>query len=101
MFQITKDIFQLSSKHNESVLLWDHLRRITRKPVFEVFDQVQHKPGCTATEDSKRLEIWIKKIEGLYFLCSENKDGDHLCGNSAADLRCAFVFHTCKKQVFS
>ena len=25
--------------------------------VFGVSDQVQHKPGCAATEDSKRLEI--------------------------------------------
>ena len=28
-----------------------------RKPVFGVSNQVQHKPGCTATEDGKRLEI--------------------------------------------
>ena len=28
-----------------------------RKPVFRVSDQVPHEPGCTATEDSKRLEI--------------------------------------------
>ena len=27
------------------------------KPVFRVSDQVQHKPGCTITEDGKRLEI--------------------------------------------
>ena len=24
---------------------------VVRKPVFGVSDQVQHKPGCTATED--------------------------------------------------
>ena len=30
---------------------------VLRKPVFGVFDQVRHKPGCTATEDGKRLEI--------------------------------------------
>ena len=29
-----------------------------RKPVFEVSNQVPHKPGCTATEDGWRLEIW-------------------------------------------
>ena len=28
-----------------------------RKPAFGVSDQVRHKPGCTATEDSKGLEI--------------------------------------------
>ena len=28
-----------------------------RKPVFRISDQVGHKPGCTVTEDGKRLEI--------------------------------------------
>ena len=30
---------------------------VVRKPVFGVSDQVRHKPGCTTTEDDKRLEI--------------------------------------------
>ena len=34
-----------------------HMSLVVRKPVFGVFDQVRHKPGCTATEDGKRLEI--------------------------------------------
>ena len=29
---------------------------VVRKPVFGASDQVRHKPGCTTTEDSKRLE---------------------------------------------
>ena len=40
--------------------VWDTLRYLSlvvRKPVFGVSDQVRHKPGCTATEDAKRLEI--------------------------------------------
>ena len=28
-----------------------HLSLILRKPVFGVFDQVRHKPGCISTED--------------------------------------------------
>ena len=31
--------------------IYHHLSLFVRKPVFEVFDQVRHKPGCTATED--------------------------------------------------
>ena len=27
--------------------------------VFKVSDQVRHKPGCAATEDDQRLEMWI------------------------------------------
>ena len=34
-----------------------HMNLVVRKPVFGVSDQVQHNPGCTATEDGKRLEI--------------------------------------------
>ena len=30
---------------------------VTRKPVFEVFDQVRLKPVCSAIETSKGLEI--------------------------------------------
>ena len=33
------------------------MSRDVRKPVFGVSDQVRHKPGCAATEDSYRLEI--------------------------------------------
>ena len=33
------------------------LSLVVRKPVLGVSDQVQHKQGCTATEDSQRLEI--------------------------------------------
>ena len=29
----------------------DNMSRITRKPVFRVFNKVRHKPGCTATKD--------------------------------------------------
>ena len=28
-----------------------HMSLVVRKPVFEVSDQVPHKPGCTVTED--------------------------------------------------
>ena len=34
-----------------------NLSLVVRKPVFEVSDQVRHKPGCTATEDGYMLEI--------------------------------------------
>ena len=36
------------------------------------------------------LKFWILKEEGLYFLCSENKGADQLCGN--ARLRSAPLF---------
>ena len=69
-----------------------------RKPVFRVSDQVQHKPGCTTTEDVWKLEILYKEEEGLYYLCSENKGADQLCGYRTADLHLCFCI--CKNQVF-
>ena len=31
----------------------------TRKPVYEVCDQVRLKPACSATETCQNLEIWL------------------------------------------
>ena len=36
-----------------------------RKPVFGVSDQVRHKPGGAATEDSLMLEIWDTQGRGI------------------------------------
>ena len=33
------------------------LSLVVRKPVFGNSDQVTHKPGCTTTQDGKKLEI--------------------------------------------
>ena len=70
-----------------------------RKPVFGGSDQVRHKPGCTATEDSQRLEISVYIEEGLYYPYSEDKGADQLRGYREADLR--LCFRICKKPVFS
>ena len=55
--------------------------------VWGVSDQVQHKQGCTPTDG---LELRIYVVEGLYYVCSEIKGADQLCGNCAADLRLLF-----------
>ena len=44
------------------------------------------------------LKFHFQEVEGLYYLCSENKGADQLRGNRAADLR--LCFWICKKQVF-
>ena len=44
------------------------------------------------------LKFRISEVEGLYYLCSENKNADQLCGYRAADLR--LCFRICKKQGF-
>ena len=50
--------------------------------------------GCTTTENGS------KDSGGrLYYLCSEIKGADHLCGTG--QLICTFVFRFCNKQGFS
>ena len=42
-----------------------YMSLVVRKPVFGVFDQVLHKPGCTTTEDALRLEISDLESRGI------------------------------------
>ena len=48
---------------------------------------------------ARGLKFLIKVVEGLYYLCSENKGADQLCGYHEADL--LLCFRICKKQIFS
>ena len=62
---------------------------VVRKRVFGVSDQVRHKLGCTATDDSKSLKSFrTYEVEGLHYLCCENKGADQLRGYRAGI--CAF-----------
>ena len=45
------------------------------------------------------LKFRIYEVEGLYYLCSENKGADQLRGYREADLR--LCFRICKMLVFS
>ena len=63
-----------------------------RKPVFGVFDQVAHKPGCTATEDGfgfrkkKDCTIYVAKTKALISFAV------------TAKLICVFVFAYAKSR---
>ena len=35
------------------------MRRVIRKSVVGVYDQIRHKPGCTATKDGYRLQLRV------------------------------------------
>ena len=48
-----------------------HISHITTKPAFRVSNQVQHKPGCKATEDCWRLEISDLEIRGIVLEISD------------------------------
>ena len=48
---------------------------------------------------ARGLKFKIQKVEGSYYLCSENKGADQLHGYREADL--CLCFRICKKSVFS
>ena len=66
-----------------------------RIPVFGVSDSNQ---TVQPQKMSRGLKFRIKEVEGLYYLCSENKGADQLRGHREADLR--LCFRICKKPVF-
>ena len=76
-----------------------YMSSVMRKPVFGVFDQVQHKLAVQPQKMARGMKFCIKELEGLYILCSEKKGADQLCSYRATDMH--LPFRICKKQVFS
>ena len=69
-----------------------YMGHIKRKPVFGVSNQVQHKPSCSNHRRCHRrgLKFQIEEVEGLYYLCSQNKGADKLCLYHAPELHLCF-----------
>ena len=77
------------------------MSRVLTKLVFGISDQVQHKPNSATVQPQKMVrgsKLRVEEVEGLYYLCKENKGADYLSGYHAADLR--LYFRIWKKQVF-
>ena len=64
-----------------------------RKPVFGVSDTNR---AVQYLKMARGLKFRIEKVEGLYYLCSENKGADQLCGDRESDLR--LCFRICNKS---
>ena len=75
------------------------MSRVMRKPVLRVSNQVQHKRAVQPQKMAGDLKFCILEVEGLYYLCSENKGADQLGGYGSADLPFCFLIFV--KQVFS
>ena len=70
-----------------------------RKPSFLFPTRSDTNQAVQLQKMARGLKFWIKKVEGLYYLCSENKGADQLRGYREADLR--LCFRICKTSVFS
>ena len=85
-------MFYELANHNSSLKTVKYFMSYdARKPVFGVFDQVRHKPGCAATEDVKRLEISDLESRGIVLSIERIQR----C-RSTAQLICVFVFANAK-----
>ena len=69
-----------------------------RKLVFGVSNQSYTNRTGQPQKMARGLKFRIYIVEGLYYLCSENKGADQLPGYREADLR--LCFRICKKPVF-
>ena len=74
---------------------------ITTKPVFKVCEQVRHKPACTTTESTYRLEISDTELEVLYYLGRKQQTKALIRLGGCAGWSVPFLFTNGKKQIFS
>ena len=71
-----------------------HMSRVMRKPTFWFPTRSDTNQAVKLQKMARGLKFRIKKLEGSYYLCSENKGVDQLRGYFAvtAKLICVFVF---------
>ena len=69
-----------------------------RKPTFWLPTWSDTNQTVQPQKMARDLKFRILEVEGLCYLCSENKGADQLRGNLEADLR--LCFRICKMLVF-
>ena len=78
------------SRYASSLSIIRQMDNNMTKSVFGVSDQIQHKPGSTATEDGQRLKISDLRRRRIalssVYRCGKNKGADQLRRYGAADL---------------
>ena len=57
------------------------------KPTMWILTRSDTNGAVQPLEMAKGLKFRILEVEGLYYLCSENKGTDQLCGDRTTDLR--------------
>ena len=71
---------------------------VVRKPTFWFLTWPDTNQAVQSQKMARGLKFRIKKVEGLYYLCRENKGADQLHIYFEADLR--LCFRICKMLVF-
>ena len=81
---------------NFSGLPYEPLCEKTGSSGFPTRSDTNH---AVQSQMARGLKFRIYEVEGLYYLCSENKGADQLRGYHEADLH--LCFRICEKPVFS
>ena len=76
-----------------------HMSCVMRKPNFWFLTYSDTNQAVQLQKMARGLKLRIQKVEGLHYLCSENKGADQLCSNRESDLHLCFCI--CKTLVFS
>ena len=79
--------------------MYAQMSRDTRKQTFWFPTWSDTNQAVQLQKMARGLKFWIKKEEGLPYLCSENKGADQLRDYRVADLRLCFRMR--KMLVFS
>ena len=104
MYFVCRSVVHDSSKsfiyrYNIHKWIFHNMSCVMRKQTFWLPTWSDTNPAVQLQKMAKGLKFWIKKVESLPYLCSENKGADQLCGYREADLR--LCFRICKMLVFS
>ena len=101
MFRVTVLYFCLTWSATVHRVFHDeaHLGLVMRKPTLWFLTWSDTNQAVQLQKIAISLKFQIKKVEGLYYPCSENKGADQLRGYREADLR--LCFRICKTLVFS
>ena len=75
------------------------MSRVIRKLTFWFRTWSDTNQAVQLQKMARCMKFRIEKVEGLYYLCSENNGADQPRGYREADLR--LCFHICKTLVFS
>ena len=75
-----------------------YMSRVMRKSDCGFPPRPDTKVAVQPQKIARACKFQIYEVEGLYYLCSENKDTDQLCSYLAADLR--LCIGMCKKLFF-
>ena len=84
---------------SNSILFGIYLSRVMRKPTFWFPTWSDTNQAVKLQKMARGLKFRIQKVEGLFYLCGENKGADQLRGYREADL--PLCFRICKTLVFS